>query len=236
MAGFFVSSLFLPENDRWLSARHTSLFTLVAFRWAPLLRLFPITLKWINSVFEFIIREDMDFTNEIMYSWQITIKAGQDVKNITCLRLHGLKLPVVNPLLTQTFDFTFFVVLSFLCKFLFYLCVLFYHVFRKVKTHNQLFHNSTLHFNVSVDASSSSSLQAPWNVDMKHVSGLHPWIIFGLQPEGISVESMPFCFLLLRRFCTNIYQVANYCTLCAQAYAHTNTPWLCWEGLVYAFL
>ena len=58
---------------------------------------------------------------------------------------------------------------------------------------------------------------------MKHVSGLHPWIIFGLQPEGISVESMPLCFLLLRRFCTNIYQVANYCTLWAQAYTNTNT-------------
>lgn len=113
--------------------------------------------------------------------------------------------------------------------YVFYLITFYFRLKKKTTTHNQLLQSSTtLHFNVSVDASSLSP-PAPWNVDMKHVSGLHPWIIFGLQPEGISVESLPFCFLLLRRFCTNIYQVTNYCTLCAQA--HINT--LSVEKVVY---
>lgn len=81
----------------------------------------------------------------------------------------------------------------------------------------------------------------PWNVDMKHVSGLRSWIIFGPEPEGISVESLPRCFLLLWRFCTNIYQFTNYWTLCAQAYTNTlfieKVVYACafpWNGLLFA--
>lgn len=52
--------------------------------------------------------------------------------------------------------------------------------------------------------------RAPWNADTEHVGGLRSWIIFGLQPKGICVESSPHCFLLLRTLGTNIYQSTNY--------------------------
>lgn len=64
--------------------------------------------------------------------------------------------------------------------------------------------------------------RSPWNADMKHVAGLRSWIIFGRQPEGICVESSSHCFLLLRTFCTNIYQFTNYWTrVCPGTYKHS---------------
>lgn len=71
--------------------------------------------------------------------------------------------------------------------------------------------------------------RSPWNADMKHVGGLRSWIIFGRQPEGICVESSSRCFLLLRTFCTNIYQFTNYWTyVCPGTCKHC----VCWEGCV----
>lgn len=212
-----------------LTATHLSVYFLMSFHWALLLRLLP---KWINSVFEFIIRENMDFTNEITYSWESTpLKLDRMWPDFLWMFLSGLQLwthcqPKHVPPPSLLFAFLFFSrkkeesLISFVSFIYVFYLITFYFSFKK-KNHNQLLQSSTtLYFNVSVDAS-LLSLPAPWNVDMKHVSGLHPWIIFGLQPEGISVESLPFCFLLLRRFCTNIYQVTNYCTLCAQAYTNT---------------
>lgn len=122
----FISTLLLPYNARWLSLRHTSVYFLVAFHWAPLLGLFPIILKWINSAFEFIIRENMDFTNEITYSWQSTaLKMEKMSLNFLWFCLSGLKLLVVNPLPTEESNriprITFFKILTLLyCFHLFF--------------------------------------------------------------------------------------------------------------------
>lgn len=78
------------------------------------------------------------------------------------------------------------------------------------------------HHSVPVDALSSSPPQTSWNVHILPVSELHRWIIFGLQPEGISVKALLSFFFLMMGSYANIYQVTNYCTQCSQTYAHKN--------------
>ena len=203
------------ERQMAHTATQLAVYFLAVFLWAPLLRLFPITLKWIISAFEFIIRENVSFTNEITHSWGSTALKSDRIVT-TWVRLCGLKLLVVitqNQLLQRLYCF------HFVQNSLLFVCFILWYSLLGKKTITSYYRRAK-HYILMFLLTHPHHLSRPPK-NMKHVSGLHPWFIFGLQPGGIGVESMPLCFLLLWRFCTNIYQVTNYCTLCAQAYTNT---------------
>lgn len=112
--GWLSISASSTERQMVLPATHLAVYLLVAFHWAPLLRLFQFTLKWIKSEFESIIRENMDLTNEITDSWQsILLKLERKRLNFIWFSLSGFKLLVATCYSTKTSDFTFFCLLHF---------------------------------------------------------------------------------------------------------------------------
>lgn len=84
--------------------------------------------------------------------------------------------------------------------------------------------------NVSVDALSSSPPQTSWNVCIQPVSELHPWIIFGLQPAGISVNA--FLSVFSRWWGpTQIFIRSPITAPNVLRHMHTKTPCLSWKAL-----